>query len=91
MRELKEEAGVTLTRVDYQFSQPWPFPASLMMGFMAEAETRDLDLDPDEIEEARWIEKEDIIRLLNGERREDLRLPPKFTIARHLIERWVGR
>ncbi|MEX0645963.1 MAG: NAD(+) diphosphatase, partial [Parvularculaceae bacterium] len=53
VRELREEAGVALTDVRYQFSQPWPFPSSLMMGFIADAADRTLMLDPKEIEEAR--------------------------------------
>ncbi len=89
VRELKEEAGVTLISARYLFSQPWPFPSSLMMGFIAVAESRDLVLDPKEIEEARWVAKPEIRALLGGERREDLRLPPRFTIARRLIERWA--
>lgn len=91
VRELKEEAGVTLTGVSYQFSQPWPFPSSLMMGFIATAKDRTLKLDEREIVEARWLAREEIRRLLAGERREDLRLPPRFTIARRLIERWARR
>lgn len=89
VRELKEEAGVSLSAVRYQFSQPWPFPSSLMMGFIADAETRDLTLDKKEIEEARWINRDDIRALLAGEPRGDVRLPPRFTIARRLIERWA--
>ncbi|MBB5517456.1 NAD(+) diphosphatase [Amphiplicatus metriothermophilus] len=88
-RELKEEAGVTLTDVRYQFSQPWPFPSSLMMGFIATAADRSLTLDRREIEEARWLTRDEIRALLAGERREDARLPPRFTIARRLIERWA--
>ena len=89
-RELFEEAGVRLTDIRYQFSQPWPFPTSLMMGFIADAESRDLDLDAEEIEEARWIDRADIRAMLNGEERGGVYLPPRFTIARQLIERWAG-
>jgi NAD+ diphosphatase len=89
IRELKEEAGVTLTAVRYQFSQPWPFPSSLMMGFIADARDKSLKLDEREIVEARWMSRGEIDRLLAGERREDVRLPPRFTIARRLIERWA--
>lgn len=88
-RELFEEAGVTLTDIRYQFSQPWPFPSSLMMGFIADTEDKALTVDADEIEEARWIEIADIKALLNGEERLGVFLPPKFTIARQLIERWA--
>ena len=89
-REIFEEAGVTLTDVRYQFSQPWPFPSSLMMGFIADAEDRTLNLDTNEIEEARWIKLDDIKALLNGEERDGVFIPPKFTIARQLLERWAG-
>lgn len=90
IRELREEAGVTLLSARYQFSQPWPFPSSLMMGFIADAKDRTLKLDEKEIVEARWLAKDEIRALLAGERREDLRLPPRFTIARRLIERWAA-
>lgn len=90
VRELREEAGVVLTDVRYQFSQPWPFPSSLMMGFMATAESRALKLDKKEIEEARWVTREEIRALLDGAQREELRLPPRFTIARRLIEKWAA-
>ncbi len=88
-RELFEEAGIRLTDIRYQFSQPWPFPNSLMMGFIADTESRDLNLDTDEIVEARWIERSDIRAALQGEEK-DFKVPPKFTIARQLLERWAG-
>ena len=70
-RELFEEAGVTLTDIRYQFSQPWPFPNSMMMGFIADAEDRALTLDETEIVEARWIDKADILKpLLSGDERD---------------------
>ncbi len=87
-RELFEEAGVVIDDVRYQFSQPWPFTCSLMMGFIAEAEGRDITLDREELAEARWYDKADIIAVLNNETR-DFNVPPKFTIARQLLERWV--
>lgn len=90
VRELREEAGCRIDNVRYQFSQPWPFPSSLMMGFIADAKDRSLTLDRKEIEEARWVERDIVRRLIDGEAREDLRLPPRFTIARRLIERWAA-
>jgi NAD+ diphosphatase len=93
-RELREEAGVMLTDVRYQFSQPWPFPSSLMIGFIATARDRALRLDKKEIEEARWLALDDIRALIAGDLRsgrgDDVRLPPRFTIARRLIEKWAG-
>jgi NAD+ diphosphatase len=89
IRELREEAGVRLSEARYQFSQPWPFPSSLMMGFIARAEARDLTLDEKEIVEARWISRGDIRRLLADASAFDFRLPPRFTIARRLIEAWA--
>ena len=89
-RELFEEAGVRLGEVRYQFSQPWPFPSSLMMGFIADAQGRALTLDREEIEEARWVALADIRAMLDGASVDGIYLPPKFTIARQLIERWAA-
>ncbi|WP_411816854.1 NAD(+) diphosphatase [Hyphococcus sp. DH-69] len=90
-REIFEEAGVTLTDVRYQFSQPWPFPASMMMGFIADATGRDLNLDTNEIEEACWVAKSDIRLLLAKDENapEGIFVPPRFTIARQLLEVWA--
>ncbi|MEL7489780.1 MAG: NAD(+) diphosphatase [Pseudomonadota bacterium] len=90
IRELREEAGVNLDNVRYQFSQPWPFTSSLMMGFFADAASRDLSLDETEVIEAKWIARNDVAALVKGESHDDVRLPPRFTIARQLIERWVS-
>lgn len=87
-REIFEEAGVRLGDVRYLFSQPWPFTSSLMMGFHADAKGRDINLDTEELAEARWLDKAEVQAALNGETR-DFSVPPKFTIARQLIERWA--
>lgn len=89
-RELFEEAGVTLADVRYQFSQPWPFPTTLMMGFIADAEDRKLTLDKREIAEAHWLPRDEIKAMIAGDKRDDISLPPKFTIARQLINRWAA-
>ena len=54
-REVWEETGVRVSDVRYQASQPWPFPFSMMVGFRAVAETEDIVLDADELEDARWF------------------------------------
>lgn len=89
IREIKEEAGVTVSNVQYQFSQPWPFPSSMMMGLTADAHGRDLSLDTKEIEEAQWLPREKIRDILNGDQTSSIFLPPRFTIARQLLEGWV--
>ena len=82
VREVREETGVLVTRVRYFASQPWPFPASLMLGFHAEARETPVLLDG-ELEDARWFELEQL-------RGADVALlPPPHTIARQLIEAWV--
>jgi NAD+ diphosphatase len=84
-REVEEEVGLRVTDVRYVASQPWPFPQSLMLGFIARADgDQELRLDPDEIEEAHWFTREQL-RAGTGPRA----LPPPVSIARNLIDRWV--
>jgi len=84
-REALEEVGIAIGRVRYQGSQPWPFPASLMMGFHAEAESREIRVDGDEIAEADWYSRDDIeAALASGA----LSLPPVDSISRWLVALW---
>jgi NAD+ diphosphatase len=85
-REVAEEVGLRVTDVRYVGSQPWPFPQSLMLGFVARVEGSDeLVVDPTEIEEAHWFTRE---QLRAGE--GPAALPPPVSIARHIIDRWVN-
>jgi NAD+ diphosphatase len=85
-REVAEEVGLRVTDIRYVGSQPWPFPQSLMLGFVARAEGGDtLVPDPTEIEEARWFTRDELIR---GE--GPAVLPPPVSIARHILDRWVA-
>jgi NAD+ diphosphatase len=84
-REVAEEVGIAVTDVRYVASQPWPFPQSLMLGFVARAVGTELRVDEDEIEEARWFSREEL-RAGTGPQA----LPPAVSIARHIIDRWVA-
>jgi NAD+ diphosphatase len=86
VREVAEEVGLQVTDIRYVGSQPWPFPQSLMLGFVARVEGDDtLRPDPTEIEEARWFTREEL-RSGDGPRA----LPPPVSIARHILDRWVS-
>lgn len=83
-REVREETGIEVDDVRYHSSQPWPFPSSLMLGFTARARTREIRLQPEEMEDARWFTRE---QLLN---REGVDLPSSISISRRLIEDWLA-
>lgn len=85
-RETLEEVGVTIGGVHYLGSQPWPFPASLMLGFRAEALSEMITLDPDEMRAAAWFNRADIA----NRRQAGFNLPPRDSIARQLIEDWIA-
>ena len=87
-REVREEVGVEVGEVEYRASQPWPFPASLMLGFTGQALTTTLLPDPAEIAEAAWFSRAALSEA--GERGQVL-LPPPISIARSLIEDWYGQ
>lgn len=88
-RELFEEAGLQAKSMEYAFSQPWPFPSSLMMGFLAHVEDRTLNLDPTEIEEARWFERGEIQAIMDGD--HEIMCPPPMAIAHQLMKLWLDR
>jgi NAD+ diphosphatase len=84
-REVHEETGVVVNRVTYSSSQPWPFPASIMLGFQATAESLELQVDGYELEDARWLHRQEMVDELG---QGQLRLPSSYSIARRLIEDW---
>ncbi len=88
-REVFEEAGVVIGEVTYLASQPWPFPASLMIGCLGVATTDEITIDPIEIEDARWITREEMVEVQAG-RHADMRPARKGAIARFLIEHWLA-
>ncbi|KXK62996.1 NADH pyrophosphatase [Micromonospora rosaria] len=95
LREVREEVGVTVDEIAYAGSQSWPFPGSLMLGFLARADTaQPVRLDPAEIAHARWFTRREIAAVLAGEpvdagdgRR--VGLPTPTSIAYFLIRRWL--
>lgn len=89
-REVFEEAGVKCdpAKAEYLFCQPWPFPSSLMMGIHMPAESRDITIDPSEIEAARWFSKDEVRAMLAGEH-PDAYCPPEFAIAHFVIRTWA--
>lgn len=87
-REAKEETGVDLGEVRYLGSQPWPFPASLMMAFKAQALSDVVHVDGEETKIARWVTRDEYTSELIAGRIE---APGKATIARYMIEEWYGR
>ena len=87
-REVFEEAGVLVGDVTYVGSQPWPLPASLMLGFTGKALTTDIEVDGEEIQDARWWSREDA---LAGAEDGSLVIPPGISISRSLITGWYGR
>jgi NAD+ diphosphatase len=99
-REVREEAGVIVGRVDYVSSQPWPFPASLMLGFSATYASGEAQIQDQELQDVRWFERAEIVQAAEAPDNDDwgtpgdpggpLRLPPRLAIARRLIDGWLA-
>lgn len=88
-RELFEEAGVATGRVRYLASQPWPFPASLMIGCIAEATADELTVDFKELEDARWFTREEVRQMLAGRHPDGIGCPPPIAIAHGILKAWA--
>jgi NAD+ diphosphatase len=87
-REVREESGVEVRDTTYHSSQPWPLPASLMVGFTATAKTREIHLRDDELEDARWFSVDDIV---TGMASGELGVPPPLSVSYRLIEHWLAQ
>jgi NAD+ diphosphatase len=85
-REVMEEVGIEVSAMRYAGSQPWPFPASLMVGFVAQARTHDIRVDDHELEAARWVTREEL------HRSQELGFfyPPPFALAGRLIAEFAA-
>jgi NAD+ diphosphatase len=93
-REVMEESGVHVGRVRYLASQPWPFPSTLMMGLLAEAVSEDICIDPEELAEARWFERDEVRAMVERSRTDEpiagmATLPPPLAIGHQLARRWA--
>ncbi|GAB5368430.1 hypothetical protein AAMO2058_001318800 [Amorphochlora amoebiformis] len=101
LREVLEETGVKVNpkTIRYVSSQPWPFPQSLMVGYQAEAHASpdnqlpDILVDLQELEDAQWVSREDLKRVMNGKQPKispDFHIPGKHSLAWHLINSWLS-
>ncbi|RNA19338.1 peroxisomal NADH pyrophosphatase NUDT12 [Brachionus plicatilis] len=85
-RESFEESGVYTDRVVYHSSQPWPFPSTLMIGCFAYATSEKLNIDQDEIQEARWFSLDELDLILENKHPDKITIPTERTIAHQLIK-----
>jgi NAD+ diphosphatase len=88
-REIQEEVGIETGDVKLILNQPWPFPASLMLGCMAQATSQTLNIDYLELEDARWFSKEDCHMMLAKTHPQGFIAPPPLAIAHHLIKAFL--
>jgi NAD+ diphosphatase len=88
-REILEESGIICGEVRYVASQPWPFPSSLMIGCMAQATTREITIDGDELEDARWFPKEEVTAIFEKRHPQGILSPNRMAIAHHLLKYWL--
>lgn len=88
-REVHEETGVSCGPVGYLASQPWPFPASLMIGARTEAVTDEILIDPEELETALWVTREDLVQAFAGQH-PTIRPSRKGSIANFILRNWLA-
>jgi NAD+ diphosphatase len=86
-REVREETAIEVSAVHYHSSQPWPFPANIMLGFHAEAASTAITVDYGELEDARWFERDWLLAHADD---DNFRMPRRDSIARRLIEDWLA-
>ncbi|ANT61736.1 NADH pyrophosphatase [Salipiger sp. CCB-MM3] len=88
-REVMEETGIEVGEVNYLSSQPWPFPASLMLGCHGAALSEEITIDPDEIEHAQWVSREDLAEAFAGNL-PGLQPARRGSIANFLLRNWLA-
>ncbi len=87
-RELREEAGLIAVKVHYHSTQPWPYPSSLMIGLVAEVESEAAVADGVELEDVRWLSREEARAMIGGQL-SDAKAPGGLAIAHQLIRAWA--
>jgi len=88
-REIMEEAGIRIGKVNYYASQPWPFPTSLMIGCHGEALSTEVTPDDEELEDCRWFDKDEVRLMLAGTHPDGIGTPPPMAIAHIIIRAFV--
>ncbi|MFP4273684.1 MAG: NAD(+) diphosphatase [Paracoccaceae bacterium] len=88
-REVHEEAGIRVGAVRYLASQPWPFPASLMLGCAGAALSEEITVDPAEIETARWVTRQEMMDAFAGTHPQ-IRAPRHGAIAGFVLRNWLA-
>ena len=88
-REIREEVGIEVENLRYFGSQPWPFPNSLMIGAHAIALDDMLSIDTNELDDARWFTRDEVVAALAHDPAALFQAPPRSAIARTLLEAWV--
>jgi NAD+ diphosphatase len=90
-RETREESGIVVGRVRYFASQPWPFPATLMIGFHCEALSEKITRDETELEDCRWFERDEVKRMIAGTHPDGLKLTNPIAIGYRIANAWANR
>lgn len=88
-REVLEESGIRVGAVTYLASQPWPFPASLMMGCHGEATSDEIACDPEELEDAMWVTREEMMEVFAGQH-PTIKPARKGAVAHFLLQNWLA-
>jgi NAD+ diphosphatase len=89
-REVREESGLVVGRVEYVTSQPWPFPSSLMIGCLCEALTDEITVDTKELEMARWFSRDEVRLMMDDKHPDGWRASHPYAIAHHLVRVAIG-